>query len=66
MKRIQATKNSWLWAWSKYGYRKSIGSLVIILTTRIDLNSIGIIPALFFGLSSFIGNIFRHITDYFF
>ena len=42
----------------------AIGSLVIILKTRIDLNSIGIIPAIFSGLSSFIGNIFTHITDY--
>ena len=42
----------------------AIGSLVIILTTRIDLNSIGLIPTIFSGLSSFIGNIFTHITDY--
>ena len=42
----------------------AIGSLVIILTTRIDLNSIPIIPTIFSGLSSFIGNIFTHITDY--
>ena len=40
------------------------GSLLIILTTRIDLNSIGLIPVIFSGLSSFIGNIFTHITDY--
>ena len=42
----------------------AIGSLIIILTTRIDLNSIGVIPKIFSGLSSFIGNIFTHITDY--
>jgi hypothetical protein len=42
----------------------AIGSIVIILTTRIDLNSINIIPTIFSGLSSFIGNIFTHITDY--
>ena len=42
----------------------AIGSLVIILTTRIDLNSIPLIPTIFSGLSSFIGNIFTHITDY--
>ena len=42
----------------------AIGSLVIILTTRIDLNSIGVIPTIFSGISSFIGNIFTHITDY--
>ena len=42
----------------------AIGSLVVILTTRIDLNSIRVIPTIFSGLSSFIGNIFTHITDY--
>ena len=42
----------------------AIGSVVIILTTRIDLNSIRVIPTIFSGLSSFIGNIFTHITDY--
>ena len=42
----------------------AIGSLVIILTTRLDLNSIRVIPTIFSGLSSFIGNIFTHITDY--
>ena len=42
----------------------AIGSLVIILTTRIDLNSFRLIPTIFSGLSSFIGNIFTHITDY--
>ena len=41
-----------------------LGSLVIILTTRIDLNSFSIIPVIISGLSSFIGNIFTHITDY--
>ena len=42
----------------------AIGSIIIILTTRIDLNSIRVIPTIFSGLSSFIGNIFTHITDY--
>ena len=42
----------------------AIGSLVIILTTRIDLNSFRVIPTIVSGLSSFIGNIFTHITDY--
>ena len=42
----------------------AIGSLVIILTTRIDLNSFRVIPLIVSGLSSFIGNIFTHITDY--
>ena len=42
----------------------AIGSLVIILTTRIDLNSFHVIPIIVSGLSSFIGNIFTHITDY--
>ena len=42
----------------------ALGSLVIILTTRIDLNSIRIIPLIVSGVSSFIGNIFTHITDY--
>ena len=42
----------------------AIGSLVIILTTRIDLNSFRVIPTIFSGLSSFIGNMLTHITDY--
>ena len=42
----------------------ALGSLVIILTTRIDLNSIRVIPLIVSGVSSFIGNIFTHITDY--
>ena len=42
----------------------AMGSIVIILTTRLDLNSINLIPTIFAGLSSFIGNIFTHITDY--
>ena len=42
----------------------AIGSLVIILSTRIDLNSFRLIPTIVSGLSSFIGNIFTHITDY--
>ena len=42
----------------------AVGSLVIILTTRIDLNSFRVIPTIVSGLSSFIGNIFTHITDY--
>jgi hypothetical protein len=41
-----------------------IGSLVIILTTRIDLNSFDVIPPIVSGLSSFLGNILTHITDY--
>jgi len=41
-----------------------IGSLVIILTKRIDLNSIDIIPAIISALNSFIRNIFAHKTDY--
>ena len=42
----------------------AIGSLVIILTTRLDLNTITEIPIIISGLSSFIGNIFTHISDY--
>ena len=42
----------------------ALGSFVIILTTRIDLNSFSVIPVIVSGLSSFIGNIFTHITDY--
>ena len=42
----------------------AIGSLVIILTTRIDLNSFHVLPIIVSGLSSFIGNIFTRITDY--
>ena len=42
----------------------ALGSVVIILTTRIDFNSFRVIPIIISGLSSFIGNIFTHITDY--
>ena len=42
----------------------AIGSLVIIVTSRLDLNTITAIPTIISGLSSFIGNIFTHITDY--
>ena len=58
---IYESENHWMF----FIKNIAIGSLDIVISTRIDLNSFGeFLPGFLMGIVSAIGNVFTHITDY--
>ena len=58
---IYESENHWMF----FIKNIAIGSLDIVISTRIDLNSFGeFLPGFLMGVVSAIGNVFTHITDY--
>ena len=58
---IYESENHWMF----FIKNIAIGSLDIVISTRIDLNSFGeFLPGFLMGVISAIGNVFTHITDY--
>ena len=58
---IYESENHWMF----FIKNIAIGSLDIVISTRIDLNSFGdFLPSFLMGIISAIGNVFTHITDY--